>query len=125
MGPFFEKGGKMEYSVHALCGSMIKGKKEMERLHDLVAGESQEGFSSVLVISPVRSGELSLSVLAPFAEAHDERLWSGLEKVQTSWSELSDLHSTMIATSEDALVIIKSGLPCLSPFLLAFFNNLF
>ena len=90
MGPFFEKGGKMEYSVHALSGSMIKGKKEMERLHDLVAGERQEGFSSVLVISPVRSGELSLSVLAPFAEAHDERLWSGLEKVQTSWSELSE-----------------------------------
>ena len=74
-------------SVHALEGAMLSNATDAERLLRIAA----EGFvTTVFVVSPVTSPELSLEGLLASSRDNDEKLWSRLEKSQNAWIELSE-----------------------------------
>ena len=74
-------------SVHALEGAMLSNATDAERLLRIAS----EGFvTTVFVVSPVTSPELSLEGLLASSRDNDEKLWSRLEKSQNAWIELSE-----------------------------------
>ena len=74
-------------SVHALEGAMLSNAIDAERLLRIAS----EGFvTTVFVVSPVTSPELSLEGLLASSRDNDEKLWSRLEKSQNAWIELSE-----------------------------------
>ncbi len=74
--------------VHALEGAMVATKSGEEKL--LKVFRSGDEDVKIFVLSPVRSPELSLRSLINAAEKKDERLWTKLEKSQSSWLELAE-----------------------------------
>ena len=74
-------------SVHALEGAMLSNATDAERLLRIAS----EGFvTTIFVVSPVTSPELSLEGLLASSRDNDEKLWSRLEKSQNAWIELSE-----------------------------------
>ena len=71
--------------VHAIEGGMISSLGGIEKLRSVLS--LYDNPCQVVVISPVRSGELSFSHLLANAAMKDEKLWSLLEKSQNSWED--------------------------------------
>ena len=85
--------------VHAMEGGMISSLGGIEKLRAVLS--LYDNPCQVVVISPVRSGELSFSHLLSNAALKDEKLWSLLEKSQNSWEDfLSKTSSSAFVDDE-------------------------
>lgn len=85
--------------VHAIEGGMISSLGGIEKLRSVLS--LYDNPCQVVVISPVRSGELSFSHLLANAAMKDEKLWSLLEKSQNSWEDfLSKTSSSAFVDDE-------------------------
>ena len=74
--------------IHALEGAMLASKIGIGKLLRIAAEGEEE--TTVFVLSPVDSPELSMSSLLTAAAENDERLWSRLERSQNAWIETAD-----------------------------------
>ena len=92
----------MGFSVHALPGSSLVGKSEIDKLMYVIGADKAESLSSIVVVSPVRSSELALNNLADIAVRRDERLWSGIERMRNAWAELA---SSILSSSDEPLFL--------------------
>ena len=69
--------------IHAIEGAMIASLDGLDRLCSIVA--LHDNPCQVVVVSPLRSGELSFHDLLSSAARKDEKLWSMLEKSESTW----------------------------------------
>ncbi len=74
--------------VHALEGSMLSSSTGQRKLLSLYRNDGED--TEIFVLSPVSSPELSLTGLLEAAAGNDEKLWSKLERSQSSWNELAE-----------------------------------
>lgn len=69
--------------IHAIEGAMIASLDGLDRLCSIVA--LHDNPCQVVVVSPLRRGELSFHDLLSSAARKDEKLWSMLEKSESTW----------------------------------------
>ena len=72
--------------LHAVEGADLVSKADCGKLVKIFRSQSQT--HQVFVIAPLRESLLELGVLLPFAQNHNEKLWSELEKRFSLWTEV-------------------------------------
>jgi len=92
--------------MHAVEGSNLVSSSGCEKLVKIF--QAQEEDHQVFVIAPLREDSLQLGSLLTYAQSHDERLWSELEKSFSQWTDLTELLLSTVA-GEKVLQRIKMG----------------
>ena len=82
--------------IHAIEGAMISSSDGLSRLAEVI--RSYGNPAQVVVVSPLRTGELSFSPLLESAAKKDEKLWSMLEKSESTWQKYASR-----VTSDDVM----------------------
>ena len=82
--------------IHAIEGAMISSSEGLSRLAEVI--RSYGNPAQVVVVSPLRTGELSFSPLLESAAKKDEKLWSMLEKSESTWQKYASR-----VTSDDVM----------------------
>ena len=93
--------------MHAVEGSNLVSVSGCEKLVKIF--QTQEESHQVFVIAPLRDTSLELRTLLFYAQSHDERLWSELEKTFSLWTELTESLLSPLA-GQKVLERIKQGL---------------
>ena len=102
--------------MHAVEGSNLVSASGCEKLVKIF--RSQKEKHQVFVIAPLRDEALQLGTLLSYAQGHDERLWSELEKSFSLWTELTESLLAPLA-GEKVLERIKQGFSALEDLLRA------
>lgn len=92
--------------MHAVEGSNLVSESGCEKLVKIFQAEKES--HQVFVIAPLREDSLQLETLLTYAKAHDERLWSELEKSFSQWTDLTERLLSTLA-GEMVLQRIKLG----------------
>ena len=92
--------------IHAVEGSNLVSASGCEKLVKIFQTEKESHH--VFVIAALRDASLELGTLLTYAETHDERLWSELERSFVLWTELIESLLTPLA-GEKVLERIKQG----------------
>ncbi len=92
--------------MHAVEGSKLVSTSGCEKLVKIF--QAQKETHQVFVIAPLRDSSLELGALLSFAQSHDERLWSELERSFSLWTELTENLLSPLA-GEKVLQRIKQG----------------
>ena len=92
--------------MHAVEGSNLVSASGCEKLVKIF--QTQKESHQVFVIAPLRGTSLELGTLLTYAQAHDERLWSELEKSSSHWTKLTESLLSPQA-GEKVLARIKQG----------------
>ncbi|MFA6680838.1 MAG: bifunctional aspartate kinase/homoserine dehydrogenase I [Sphaerochaeta sp.] len=92
--------------IHAVEGSNLVSASGCEKLVKIFQTEKESHH--VFVIAALRDASLELGTLLSYAETHDERLWSELERSFVLWTELIERLLTPLA-GEKVLERIKQG----------------
>ena len=92
--------------LHAVEGANLVSKADCGKLVKIFRSQSQT--HQIFIIGPLRESPLELGVLLPFAQKHDEKLWSELEKRFSLWTESVE---TLLSPQAGAKVLerIKQG----------------
>ncbi len=108
----------MSIRVHALEGSMVSTKKGIEKLIMIEKGSTED--TSIFVLPPPLSPELSFSKLLDKASKKEEDLWNLFEMKKCGWldlvvSSLSDVNSLIVSKEiEDSFDKISDVLKAVS-----------
>lgn len=92
--------------MHAVEGSNLVSLDGYEKLVEIYRAEQET--HQVFVIAPLRETRLELGTLLSYAKAHDERLWSELERSFSLWT---DLVETLLGPASGMRVLdrVKQG----------------
>ena len=92
--------------MHAIEGSNLVSASGCQKLVKIF--QMQKESHQIFVIAPLRDTSLELGTLLSYAQSHDERLWSELEKSFSLWTELTESLLTPLA-GQKVLQRIKQG----------------
>ena len=102
--------------MHAVEGSNLVSAGGCEKLVKIF--QAQKESHQIFVIAPLRDEILQLGTLLSYAQSHDERLWSELEKSFSLWTELTESLLSPLA-GEKVLERIKLGFSAMEDLLRA------